>query len=37
MHKLVGVNLVTADPVRLAGFYRDVLGAELEEGHGRTG
>lgn len=34
MHKLVGVNLVTVDPVRLAGFYRDVLGAELEESHG---
>ena len=34
MHKLVSINLVTGDPVRLSAFYRDVLGAELEENHG---
>ncbi len=34
MHKLVSINLVTADPARLAAFYRDILGAALEESHG---
>lgn len=35
MHnRLAGVNLVTADPQRLAYFYRDVLGASIEEGRG---
>ena len=31
---LVGINLITADPKRLANFYKDVLGAEIDESHG---
>lgn len=32
--KLRAVNIVTADPVRLAEFYRDVLGADICLDHG---
>ncbi len=32
--KLVGINIVSADPGRLAAFYRDVLGADVCEEHG---
>lgn len=33
-HRLVSINVVTADPQRLAYFYRDVLGASIEESRG---
>ena len=35
-HKLVGINIVSSQPKRLADFYRDVLGADIcdDEGHG---
>lgn len=31
---LVNVNVVTSDPKRLADFYQNVLGAEIDESHG---
>ena len=33
-NRLVCINIVTADPKRLAAFYQDVLGAQIEESHG---
>ena len=32
--KLVGINVVTKDTKRLAEFYKNVLGAEIDESHG---
>ena len=32
--KLVNINIVTADPKRLTNFYRDILGADIDEEHG---
>jgi predicted enzyme related to lactoylglutathione lyase len=32
--KLVCINIVSSDPKRLADFYRDVLGADVNEDHG---
>ena len=33
-NKLVGINIVSSNPKRLADFYRDILGAEIVEDHG---
>ena len=32
--KLRGINIVSADPPRLADFYRYILGANIDESHG---
>lgn len=32
--KLVSINIVSSDPKRLADFYRDILGADVNEEHG---
>lgn len=32
--KLAGINIVSANPERLADFYRDVLGAKVDKTHG---
>ena len=32
--KLKGINLPSPDPMRLAAFYRSVLGAEVDDSHG---
>jgi len=34
VQKLVSINVVSPNPKRLADFYRDVLGAEINEEHG---
>jgi len=33
-HKLVGINVVTSDPKKLADFYRKVFNADICEDHG---
>ena len=34
LNNLVSINIVSADPKKLADFYHNILGAEIEENHG---